>query len=148
MSDGSNHSLEDRFVFCGGYNSNMPYFAKKKKMNHFIRAFQYSLAGLKSCYQNEIAFRQEVWLLAVATPCAFVVGNNYGEIIALIASILLVLIVELLNSAIENILDKTVEGYSNRAKWAKDQGSAAVMLSLIIAGMVWGALIIDNLVVS
>ena len=114
-------------------------------MNHFIRAFRYSIAGLKSCYQNEIAFRQEVWLLVIAAPCAFLVGSNYGEVIALVTSILLVLIVELLNSAIENILDKTVEGYSNRAKWAKDQGSAAVMLSLIIAGIVWCTLIVNNL---
>ena len=68
-----------------------------------------TLAGLKSCYQNEIAFRQEVWLLVLATPCAFLIGSNYSEIIALVTSILLVSIVELLNSAIENILDKTVE---------------------------------------
>lgn len=113
-------------------------------MKHFIQAFQYSVAGLKSCYQNEVAFRQEIWLLVATTPLAFVVGRSSGEIISLIISILLV--VELLNSAIENILDKTVEGYSNRAKWAKDQGSAAVMLTLIIAGIVWGTLVINNLV--
>ena len=86
----------------------------------------FSFRGLQAAWRNEAAFRQELCLALVMLPIAFRIGNTMTQRVLLILSLLLVLIVELLNSAIET---------SGRAK---DMGSAAVMLSLINAGIIWG----------
>ena len=102
-----------------------------------IRATGYSLAGLKSCIRTEAAFRQELALFIVAFPLALWLGESGIERALLIGSLLLVLIVELLNTAIEVVVDRVgVESHVLSGR-AKDLGSAAVMLALLNALVVW-----------
>jgi diacylglycerol kinase (ATP) len=102
-----------------------------------VRATGYSLAGLKSCIRTEAAFRHELALVVVAAPLALWLGDNDIERALLIGSLLLVLIVELLNTAIEVVVDRVgVESHVLSGR-AKDLGSAAVMLSLLNALVVW-----------
>jgi diacylglycerol kinase (ATP) len=100
-------------------------------------ALGYSMAGLRAAFTNEDAFRQEVLLACVLIPLAFWlnVGNTHRAL--MIASVLLVLIVELLNSAIEATVDRISLENHRLAKRAKDIGSAAVLLSLINLAIVW-----------
>ena len=109
-----------------------------------IAATRYSLAGLRAAWQNEEAFRLEVIAAAILIPAAFWVGTTAVERILLIASILVVLIVELLNAAIENTIDRIGAERHELAGRAKDQGSAAVFLSLMMAGTAWGMLLWDR----
>lgn len=100
-------------------------------------AFFYSLAGLRAAIQHEDAFRQEVLLAGMLIPVAlFLHVSTIGKAL-MIASILLVLIVELLNSAIEAAVDHTSLDHHQLAKRAKDIGSAAVLLSLLNVVFVW-----------
>jgi diacylglycerol kinase (ATP) len=94
--------------------------------------------GLRSAWQHEDAFRQEVLVAAVAIPVAlFLPADSLGKVL-MIASILLVLIVELLNSALETAVDHTSMEQHPLAKRAKDIASAAVFLSIVNALVVWG----------
>lgn len=106
-------------------------------------AARYSWQGMRSAYQHEAAFRQETWLAAVLIPLACLVGDSAGEIAALIATVMLVLIVELLNSAIEAVVDRIGDEFHELAGRAKDMGSAAVLLSLILLFVVWLALLLN-----
>lgn len=100
-------------------------------------AFHYSLAGLKAAYSNEDAFRQEVLLAAVLIPLAcFLPATGVGRAL-MIGAVLLVLIVELLNSAIEATVDRISIEHHLLAKRAKDIGSAAVLFALINCAVVW-----------
>jgi diacylglycerol kinase (ATP) len=101
------------------------------------RAFFYSRDGLIAAYKNEAAFRQEVWLALVLIPLSFFLPVSTLGKALMIASVLLVLIVELLNSAIEAIVDLASPGQHKLAKHAKDMGSAAVLISLVNVGCVW-----------
>jgi diacylglycerol kinase (ATP) len=103
------------------------------------RAAGYSAQGLKAAYQGESAFRQECWLLLVLLPAAFWLGQGWIEVALLAGSAVLVLIVELLNSAVEATVDRISFEFHDLAKNAKDFGSAAVMLSLLVCGAVWAA---------
>ena len=114
---------------------------KARGLTRIIRATGYSVAGLKAAFQSEAAFRQEVAMAAVLGPLAFFVGRNPVEISLLIGSLLLVLIVELLNSAIENIVDRVGYEHNDLSGRAKDMGSAAVMLSLGFMGLIWGLIL-------
>jgi diacylglycerol kinase (ATP) len=109
----------------------------KTGLRRIVSAARYSLDGLVAAARNEDAFRQELILAAIFVPLAFWVGGNGFERALLIASVLLVLIVELLNSAIEATVDRISFENHRLAKRAKDIGSAAVMLSLASAGAVW-----------
>jgi diacylglycerol kinase (ATP) len=101
-------------------------------------AFFYSLDGFKAAFRHEDAFRQEVFLSIVLIPLAFYLhASGIGRAL-MIASVLLVLIVELLNSGIEAITDRVSLEDHDLAKRAKDLGSAAVMLSLVNVPVVWG----------
>ncbi|MBZ8139781.1 diacylglycerol kinase [Rubrivivax gelatinosus] len=105
------------------------------------RAAGYSAAGLAAAFRGESAFRQEVFAATLMLPAAFWVGGNWVEISLLAGSVLLVLVVELLNSAIEAVVDRVGFELHELSKRAKDLGSAAVMLSLLLAGGIWiGAL--------
>jgi diacylglycerol kinase (ATP) len=106
-------------------------------VDRMIRAAGYSLSGLQSAYRGESAFRQETWLAIVLLPLSFAVGRNWIEIALLAGSVLLVLIVELLNSAIESAVDRISFEIHDLSKRAKDLGSAAVFLSLLLCGGVW-----------
>jgi diacylglycerol kinase (ATP) len=102
-----------------------------------VRALGYSLEGLRSAYVGESAFRQEVWIAAVLTPAAFWLGRQWTEVLLLLGSMLLVMIVELLNSGIEAAIDRISEENHELSKRAKDQASAAVFLSLMLCAGVW-----------
>lgn len=102
-----------------------------------IAAFGFSLKGLKSTYATEAAFRQEVWLAVVLFPLAFFTGGSALEIALLVSSVLLLLVVELLNSAIEKIVDRIGSEYHELSGAAKDAGSAAVLLTMGLVVVVW-----------
>jgi len=116
-------------------------FKGKTGLRRLVNAFGYSVDGFKAAYQNEDAFRQEVYLAIVLIPLAFFLGKTPIEKALMVASILLVLIVELFNSAIEAAVDHTSIERHPLAKRAKDIGSAAVLVALIIVVTVWGLLI-------
>ncbi len=102
-----------------------------------MNATQYSLAGLAAAAKHEDAFRQELILVVLLTPLALWLGDTGVERALMIGSLIVVLIVELLNSAIEATVDRISFENHRLAKRAKDIGSAAVMLSLANAALVW-----------
>lgn len=106
-------------------------------VKRLIKAGQYSWQGVCAAYCNEEAFRQEVWILAIATPFALWIGDNSLEKALLIGSILLLLIVELLNSAVEAVVDRIGSEHHELAGRAKDMGSAAVTITIINAIVLW-----------
>ena len=109
----------------------------KTGLRRIWNALFYSLDGLKAAYRHEDAFRQEVWLAVVLIPLAlFLPASGPGKAL-MIASVLMVLIVELLNSAIEATVDRVSLEHHRLAKRAKDIGSAAVLFSLINVVVVW-----------
>ncbi|XHS78234.1 diacylglycerol kinase [Burkholderiaceae bacterium UC74_6] len=108
-------------------------------LDRVLRAFGYSMDGLKGAYTGESAFRQEVWLCIIAAPLAFWLGHGWVEVSLLIGSLILVLIVELLNSAVEAVVDRVSFELHDLSKRAKDIASAAVFLSLALAGSLWAA---------
>lgn len=103
----------------------------------------YSLQGLSSAYRNEAAFRQELWLAIVLCPLAFWIADSALQVALLIGSLMIVLITELLNSAIEAVVDRIGAEYHELAGRAKDMGSAAVFLSLILVAIVWLGVLLD-----
>ena len=108
-----------------------------------MNATHYSLAGLAVAAKHEDAFRQELILVVLLAPVALWLGNTGVERALLIGSLILVLIVELLNSAVEATVDRISFENHRLAKRAKDIGSAAVMLSLVNAGVVWLLIILS-----
>ena len=112
-------------------------FKGKTGIKRLINAIGYSFSGFKAAFQNEDAFRQEVFLTIVLVPLAFYIANNSLEIVLLLFSSLLVPIIELLNSAIEATVDRISLEQHKLAKRAKDIGSAAVFLSLVNLFAVW-----------
>jgi diacylglycerol kinase (ATP) len=113
-------------------------FKGKTGLRRLINAAGYSLHGFASAYRHEDAFRQEVLLAAVMIPLALVLDASAIGKALMIASVLLVLIVELLNSAIEAAIDRISLDRHRLSKRAKDIGSAAVFLSLVNVACVWG----------
>lgn len=104
-------------------------------------AFFYSLAGLKAAYRHEDAFRQEVWLAAILIPLAFYLSDQPIERALMIGSVLLVLIVELINSAIEATVDRISLKDHVLAKRAKDIASASVFVSLVNVVVIWALIL-------
>ena len=113
----------------------------KRGLRRLINALGYSRDGIAAAWRNEAAFRQEILLAAIALPLAFYLGKTGVERALMIASIVLILIVEILNSAVEAVVDKALPEKSELAKRAKDMGSAAVLLSLINAAAIWACLL-------
>lgn len=109
----------------------------KTGLDRIIRAFYYSKQGIIFAYKNEAAFRQEIWLGMILIPTALLLPLGAMHKVALIASILLVVIVELLNSAIEAVVDRIGPEHHELAGRAKDMGSAAVLVALLIAITCW-----------
>ena len=113
-------------------------FKGKTGFTRVWNAFHYSMAGLAAAYRNEDAFRQEAWLAVVLIPLAlFLPVGGVGKAL-MIASVLLVIIVELLNSGLEATVDRISLDQHHLAKRAKDIGSAAVFVALVNAAAVWG----------
>lgn len=114
-------------------------------LDRILKASGYSAAGLRAAYGQEAAFRQEVWLALLLVPLAFWLGRDAVEIALLIGSVLLLLIVELLNSAVEATVDRISFELHDLAKRAKDYGSAAVALALLLCATVWLAVLWERL---
>lgn len=112
-------------------------FKGKTGLRRILNATRYSLEGLAAAWRHEDAFRQELMLVVVLVPLGLWLGKSAVERALLVGCLILVLIVELLNSAIEAAVDRTSFEAHPLAKRAKDFGSAAVMLSLLLAGVTW-----------
>jgi diacylglycerol kinase (ATP) len=110
----------------------------KTGLRRIWNAAGYSIAGLKAACRHEDAFRQEVWLAAILVPVALALPVPGGGKALMVASVMLVLVVELLNSAVEAAVDRISLDDHALAKRAKDIGSAAVMLALVNVPLVWG----------
>jgi diacylglycerol kinase (ATP) len=108
----------------------------RKGLSRVLHAGVYSLQGLRAGW-GETAFRQEAILAAVLLPLAFWLGQNWVEIALLAGTVLLVMIVELLNTCIESAIDRIGPEWHDLSKRAKDMGSAAVLLSLLLCLGVW-----------
>jgi diacylglycerol kinase (ATP) len=115
-------------------------------LDRILRATGYSIAGLRSAYDGESAFRQEFWLAAILIPIAFWMGRGWVEVALLAGSVMLVLIVELLNSGIEATIDRVSLELHDLSKRAKDLASAAVFLSLLTCGGIWLAAVWQHFV--
>lgn len=102
-----------------------------------VRAFGYSLSGLRAAYRKESAFRQELMLAIVLVPLGIWLGRSGVERALLVGSVLLVLVVELLNSAVEATVDRGGQDWDQYAGRAKDMGSAAVLVALLITATTW-----------
>lgn len=102
-----------------------------------LGSLTYSMQGLKACFENEEAFRVEVLFAVFLVPLGFWLGDTPIEQLLLVGSVLLVLIVELLNSAVEAVVDRIGTEFSELSGRAKDQGSAAVLLSLAMLALTW-----------
>jgi diacylglycerol kinase (ATP) len=114
-------------------------------LTRIIKAAGYSAKGFRAARKYESAFRQEVVLTVALIPFAFWLGRDPVEIVILVASLLLVAIVELLNSGIEAVVDRIGDEPHNLLGRAKDMGSAAVFVVLILAAVLWLSVIIDHL---
>jgi len=116
--------------------------AKKKGFARLRAATVYSVEGLRACFASEEAFRLEIMLAVVLTPLAFWLGDSPAERGRLLVAIVLVLLVELLNSAIEAVVDRIGLEYHALSKKAKDIGSAAVFISLVAFVVLWVAVLL------
>jgi diacylglycerol kinase (ATP) len=108
-------------------------------LDRVIHAASYSMDGLRDAYRGESAFRQEVWLAVVMLPLALWLGHGWAEVALLAGSVWLVLIVELLNSGLEAVVDRVSFEMHELSRRAKDIGSAAVFMSLLLCGGIWAA---------
>src|SRR5574343_439276 len=117
-------------------------FKGKKGLTRLWNALGYSRDGLAAAWKNEAAFREEVLLAAITIPLAFYLGKTGVDRALLVGSILLILIVEILNSGLEAVVDKASPEKHELAKRAKDMGSAGVLLSLISAATVWACVLL------
>ncbi|WP_027147280.1 diacylglycerol kinase [Methylobacter marinus] len=113
-----------------------------KGLKRLMNACVFSVAGFKATWIHEEAFRQEVLLFVITTPLAIWLGETAIEKLLLIGSIVLVMLVELLNSAVEAVVDRVGLEHHELSGRAKDIGSAAVMLSLTWAAITWTLILI------
>ncbi len=111
-------------------------------VSRLISALGFSINGLRRALKTEAAFRQEAVLALILLPVAIFVGDNGLERAVLVASVLLVLIVELLNTGVEAVVDRVGSEFHDLAGYAKDAGSAAVLIALIQLAAVWFLIII------
>lgn len=114
-------------------------------LSRILHAGGYSLAGLKAAW-HEKAFQQEAICAFVMIPLSFWLGKTWEQVSLLAATIVLVLIVELLNTGIEAAIDRIGPEWHELSKKAKDMGSAAVLLSLCLCGAVWAAAIYQRFI--
>lgn len=117
-------------------------------LSRIFHATQYSFKGIKSAWINEAAFRQELSLMLILCPLAFVLGQSALEIIALIGSCIIVVIVELLNSAIEAAIDRIGPEHHELSGRAKDMGSAAVFFALLLVAVCWLGIFAQHYVIG
>ncbi|MEZ5588225.1 MAG: diacylglycerol kinase [Sedimenticolaceae bacterium] len=114
-------------------------------LTRIIRAFGYSFQGFRACFRHEAAFRQETLVAALLLPLGLWLGGDGVERSLLVGSWLLVMIVELLNSAIEATVDRFGPEHHKLSGRAKDIGSASVFLAISLAVLVWGLILLPRL---
>ncbi|GIU43051.1 diacylglycerol kinase [Shewanella sairae] len=119
--------------------------ANNHGIKRVIRATGFSIQGLKLAWKNEAAFRQELILAAIMLPIALIVDVTSVERVLLILGLFLVLIVELINSAIEAVVDRISDEFHPLSGQAKDIASAAVFMSLAFCGLTWAIILIPKL---
>jgi diacylglycerol kinase (ATP) len=119
-------------------------FKSKSGLKRIIGAFGYSMDGFRSAWQHEAAFRQEMLLMVVGTVSALSMNISAFEKFMLIGVLVLMLIVELMNSAIEAVVDRISLDHHPLSKNAKDFGSAAVFLSVGLAATAWGVVLFNR----
>ena len=117
-------------------NDNNTVAPKRRGLARVWHAFFYSIEGLRAGW-HEPAFRQEAMLGVVILPAAWWLGQSWTEVVLLVGVVVAVLVVELLNTAIEAAIDRVGPEWHAQSKLAKDTGSAAVLLSLLLCGGVW-----------
>lgn len=109
----------------------------KTGLTRIIDAFGYSVKGFKATWQHEAAFRQETYAVCALTPCAFLLGSTLGQVALLLSVLYGVIMAELINSAIESVVDRIGDEHHELAGRAKDQGSALVFVAISITTIVW-----------
>jgi len=117
---------------------------KPTGMTRVIRAFGYSFQGFGHAWREEAAFRQETLLAAVLVPLGLYLGRSGLERALLISPVILILVIEILNSAVEAVVDRSGTERHPLAGMAKDMGSAAVLLTFILLGTVWFLVLSDH----
>lgn len=115
---------------------------KPSGISRIIKAAGYSLAGLKAAWEHEAAFRQEVIAMTILFPLGLLLGQNNMERALLILPLMIVIVTELINSAIEAVVDRIGPEHHLLSKRAKDMGSAAVFVSLAIVIITWALILI------
>ena len=113
-------------------------------MLRVIRATGFSILGFRSAWRHESAFRQECTIALILVPCAFLLAESLTQTALLIATTALVLVAELLNSAVEAVVDRIGHEHHELAGQAKDMGSAAVFVSLVIVLVTWTLVAVDR----
>lgn len=119
-------------------------FKSKSGLKRIFSALFYSLDGLQAAWRNEHAFRQELALFAVGTAVALALRISAFEKLLLIGVLVLILIVELINSALEAVVDRVSLERHPLSKNAKDFGSAAVLLACLLAAAAWAVVLFDR----
>lgn len=114
-------------------------------ITRIINAAGYSWLGFKAAFKHEAAFRQELALTLILTPIALYFGPTVADKAILIASLIFILLVEILNSAIEALVDRHGDEIHDLSGRAKDMGSAAVLLAFIITGLIWFSVLGDQI---
>jgi len=110
-------------------------------LKHFIKAFGWSVQGFRTTFSGESAFRHEILIALFLVPLGVYLGNNGIERALLVGSVLIVLVVELLNTSIESVVDRVGLEHHHLAGRAKDVGSAAVFMSCAIVIVVWALIL-------
>ena len=131
--------VESDFVFD---ENKLMAFSGNTGLTRIIKAGQYSWQGLSAAYKHEEAFRQELWVSLILIPAGFWLGQNGVEKALLVGAVLLLPLVEILNSSIEAIVDRIGEEHHELAGRAKDMGSAAVAIAIVLLILVWGLVLI------
>lgn len=112
-------------------------------MARLASAAQFSKQGFVAAYRSEAAFRQEVWLALILLPVSFLLADTPIEWIVLVVPVLLLMIVELLNTAVEAVVDRFGDEWNELSGFAKDTGSCAVLIAIIILVLSWLAVLIN-----
>lgn len=116
---------------------------KATGLKRIINALGYSCDGLKTAWKNEAAFRQEILACAILIPLTFFIPSTSVEKILMIGSLLLIVIVELINTGFENIIERISNDWHESSKKVKDLGSAAVLIAILNAVMIWGIILFN-----
>ena len=114
---------------------------KKKGIKRLANAFYYSIAGFKSAWKNEEAFRQEIIIAIFIIPAGLLIGETFTQKAILVGVYFIIPLVELINSAIEAIVDRVGTEHHELSGRAKDLGSASVFLSICIALITWALIV-------